>query len=131
VQGDISAQDNKFYKVPAAKQVNMINNLKNGITSNNEGLRRSSIYFAGYYQVNELAGILSEQLYKSDDSKDRVIILMALYKIGGKDCYKTINDFISNSKDFEAAEIANIIVREYSSNDSTALSLESERPAAR
>ena len=118
-----TAQEKKFYKAPANMQATMINNLKNGINSDNDGLRRCSIYLAGYYQINELTGILSELLKKSEDSKDKVIILMALYKIGGETSYNAINSFLSGSTDVEANEVADMILQGRTAGNPSSLSL--------
>jgi len=121
--GNSTAQEKAFYKAPAKKQVNMINNLKVGLKSENDGLRRCSVYLAGYYQINELVGTLAEQLNKAEDSKEKVMLLMALYKIGGDNSYKTIHDYMINTSDSEAKKLAKTIMDEVVSGSSGTLTL--------
>ena len=121
--GNTIAQEKAFYKAPAKKQVNMINNLKLGLKSENDGLRRCSVYLAGYYQINELVGTLAEQLNKTEDSKEKVMLLMALYKIGGDNSYKAIYDYMINTNDSEAKKLARTIMNEVASGSPGTLTL--------
>ncbi len=72
---------------------NAIGNLIVGINSQNEGVKRCCIYFAGLYEINEATDALVDVLSKEKDPKNRVLIALALYKIGnpiGMDAvYKT------------------------------------------
>jgi hypothetical protein len=43
---------------------NSIESLKNGITSKNNGLRRSAIYMAGFYEIREVATTLKRGCLK-------------------------------------------------------------------
>src|ERR1035437_611152 len=64
------------------KNKNAIENLKVGIKSDNNGLKKSSIYFAGYYRLAETVPVLTEQIKKESDPKTRILIAMVLYNIG-------------------------------------------------
>lgn len=58
-----------------------IGNLVMGISSDNYGLKRSSIYYAGKYRVAEVADVLLEEMKKSDDTNTKCLMAVALYKI--------------------------------------------------
>lgn len=60
---------------------NAVKNLINNISSVNEGVRRSSIYYAGYYRVKEAMKPLVERYRKEKDPDSRVLIVLSLYKI--------------------------------------------------
>jgi hypothetical protein len=121
--GNTSAQEKNFYNAPAKKQADMIKNLELGLKSTNDGLRRSSIYFAGYYQINELTAPLADMLKNESDSKDRVFLLLALYKIGGEESYKAIHEYVLNGNDLDARRLAKSILNEFTAAHAAALSV--------
>ena len=51
----------------------MVQNLANGIASDNAGLKKSCIYFAGFYEIEGLVKPLLKQLKKEQDSNTRDI----------------------------------------------------------
>jgi hypothetical protein len=120
--GKTAAQEKEFYNISAKEQTKAIKNLDAGIKDSNDGLRRSSVYLAGYYQINELVSVLAQQLYKTTDSKDRVLLLMALYKIGGQESHKAIQDFIASGSDEEATQLARTMVNEFAPNNPSVFS---------
>jgi hypothetical protein len=123
LSGNTAAQQDIFYSSPVKTQINMINNLEEGLKSENEGLRRSSIYLSAYYQIKELVNPLAENLEKVTDSKERVLLLLALYKIGGDDSYRIIQEYVMNGNDIEASRLAKSILNEFAANSSNALSV--------
>jgi hypothetical protein len=62
-----------------------ISNLEMGIKSENDGLKKSSIYFAGKYEVIEVVEVLMDELDNADDTAMKYLISVALYKIGEAD----------------------------------------------
>jgi hypothetical protein len=71
-----------------------IENLKCGICSDNNGLRRSSIYFAGKYKINEVVPNLARLLYKQSTSEsEKRLIISALYAIGSTSALSEITNF--------------------------------------
>jgi HEAT repeat protein len=61
---------------------NAIKNLITGIASENEGLRKSSIYFAGKYEYIETVESLANQLVKEENPSIKILIANALFRIG-------------------------------------------------
>jgi hypothetical protein len=120
--GSLSAQNNEYYSSSAKKQSFMLNNLINGINSENDGLRRSAIYFAGKYQVSELAGALTKQLETETSPQNRALILLTLYRISGEECNKAIQKYVINGRDPEARKLAQSMLNEYTINNLPSLS---------
>jgi HEAT repeat protein len=83
------------------KNKQAVENLKNGIKSDNNGLKRSSIYYAGFYRMTETVPALTEILKKESDPKTRILIALVLYKIGdgkGIDLVKEMSEKDSNKE---------------------------------
>ena len=59
-----------------------ISNLKNAIQSDNPGLRKSGIYFAGKYAVDEVSETLLQQLKKEKDPSLKILMVRVLYIFG-------------------------------------------------
>ncbi|MCX6150654.1 MAG: hypothetical protein NTX22_09040 [Ignavibacteriales bacterium] len=76
-------------------------NFMSGLNSNNEGLRKSCIYFAGKYKISKAVLPLMSQLRKEEKANIRILISMALYQIGdarGLYLVKVISDNDENIK---------------------------------
>jgi hypothetical protein len=69
---------------------NSLGNLRNAIRSDNPGLRKSGIYFAGKHAVKEVSETLHEQLNIEKDPSLKVLIIRVLYIIEND---KYIDDF--------------------------------------
>jgi len=82
--------------------VNSIESLKNGISSRNAGLRRSSIYMAGLYGVKEVAPLLADEIKKELDPNTKVLIALALFKTGDANFFDTISTVAKAETDSEA-----------------------------
>jgi HEAT repeat protein len=91
----------------------MVKNLAMGIASENLGLRRSCIYFAGYYEIDELVEPLVEQLTKEPDSNTRILIALSLYKIGSKDAIKAIEELAKNDANPKVKRMGTAILNEF------------------
>jgi len=76
--GKVQSQSGTKYKFT----VNQIEQLKEGIKSENAGLRKSCIWYAGVYEVEETEELLIEQLESEKDPSVSILIAMALFKIG-------------------------------------------------
>lgn len=78
---------------------NSIESLREGITSKNNGLRRSAIYMAGFYEVSEVANTLSDEIKNELNPAIKVLIALALYKIGDENSLQTIESLSKTEKD--------------------------------
>jgi hypothetical protein len=61
---------------------NAIKSLILGISHENEGVRKSSIYYSGIYMIRETVDALIEQLEREKVPSTRVLIILSLYMIG-------------------------------------------------
>jgi HEAT repeat protein len=91
----------------------MIQNLAMGIASENEGLKRSCIYFAGFYEINELVNPLINQLKKESNPGTRILIALALYKIGGAEAMQAVEKLAKNDSNEKVKRIGNAILNEF------------------
>lgn len=75
---------------------NEIGNLKTGIKSENRGLQQSSIYFAGYYQINEVSDELRDEMLSNKDPQLQVLAALALYRIGDESVKDDLLELVNN-----------------------------------
>lgn len=90
-----------------------LENLLNGIHSENEGVRKSSIYYAGKYKVVESAQELIDQLKNEENSSIRVLIALALFEMGSKDGLEAVKNLSSTDDDSRVRKMATFIYEEY------------------
>ena len=69
-----------------------IKNYLKGLNSDNDGLRKSCIYYAGKYKINEAVDLLKEQLSKEEDQETSLLLVMALYQILEKNALSDIDE---------------------------------------
>lgn len=89
-----SANEEKPDKIKRA-----IENLAVGIESENDGVRNCCIFFAGYYEFNELTGVLVKQFKKEQDADTKVLILLSLYRIGDKESIEAAKQLVRYDDD--------------------------------
>ena len=90
-----------------------LENLITGIHSENDGVRRNSIYFAGYYKIVEAEDALIAQLKKEKDSSTRILIALVLYELGSEEGLFEVKDLSLNDKDAKVRRMAVQIYNEY------------------
>jgi hypothetical protein len=103
-----SAKDAALEKYPFA-----IENLKEGITSDNDGLRKSSIYFAGYYKITEAANTLISQLSVEKNRGLKILIALSLFEMKSDEGMEYIESRLGNERDGKVRNIHTAIVKEY------------------
>ena len=102
---------------------NAVENLKVGIKSDNSGLKKSSIYFAGYYRIKETVPVLTEQIKKESDPKIRVLIALVLYKIGDEKSIGLVKELSAKDKNPEVRRMCACIYDAYINGNPGSLSL--------
>ncbi len=112
VSTDLKAQSNNYKNVTG----NSIETLKGGIKSNNQGLRKSSIYMAGLYRIDEAVNVLTDQLKKEDDPGTKVLIALSLYNIGNPKGMEAVRDLSEKDQDAKVKRMSSIIYRTYIEN---------------
>jgi len=79
-----------FIDVKSEISERMIKNLAMGLESENTGLKQSCIYFAGFYEIEELVKPLIKLLNKEENANTRILIALALSKIGNEEGIEAI-----------------------------------------
>jgi len=105
------AQANSIRDITSHKYA--LENLITGIHSENDGVRRNSIYFAGYYKIVEAEDALIAQLKKEKDSSTRILIALVLYELGSEEGLFEVKDLSLNDKDAKVRRMAVQIYNEY------------------
>ena len=105
------------------KNKNAIENLKVGIKSDNSGLKRSSIYYAGYYGFTETVPTLTEQMKKETDPRTRILIALVLYKIGDEKSIDLIKEMAAKDSNPEVRRMCTCIYDAYMNGNSGSFSL--------
>ena len=100
------------------KNKNAIENLKVGIKSENTGLKKSSIYFAGFYRVAETVPALTEQMKKETDPKTRILIALVLYKIGDEKRIDLVKEMAAKDENPEVRRMCTCIYNAYVNGNS-------------
>jgi hypothetical protein len=93
-----------------------IANLIHGIKSDNLGLMKCSVYFAGKYRVKEAVPVLIEELNSVNDSNCKVLIALSLYLIGDKDGIEAVYKIAKTDRNERVRHMCNAIYVEYSRN---------------
>ena len=88
-------------------------NLVKGIESDNIGLKRSCIYFAGLYEIKGTVDALVKQLQMVEDPDTRILITLALYKIGDKDGIKAIEQLAKNDESAMVREMSAALLNQF------------------
>ena len=114
---NVKAQDNKtsskvvIEKYDLAK--NAIKSMLMGIKSENDGLRRSAIFYAGQYKIEEATDCLIEEFQKEKDPGTKILIALSLYKIGNPIAIDYIKDMVSNENNQKAKDMFTAIYNDF------------------
>jgi HEAT repeat protein len=100
-----------------------VENLKVGIKSDNSGLKKSSIYYAGYYRITETVPALTEQIKKESDPKTRILIALVLYKIGDEKGIGLVKELAAKDSNPEVRRMCTCIYDAYINGNSGSFSL--------
>jgi HEAT repeat protein len=92
---------------------NAILSLAKGIESDNEGLKVSCIYLAGLYEIDEAVKPLIEQLKTVEDPNVKILIALALYKIGNKEGLKAVERLTKNDESPKVKKVATVILNQF------------------
>jgi len=100
-----------------------LNNLKLGINSDNDGVRKSSIYYAGKYRIAEVVSCLVERLENEEEPFVRLLIAYSLYEIKDVEGMKAVKDLSIDDSDEKVKRICNNIYQEFFNNISSTAAL--------
>ena len=90
-----------------------LQNLVNGIQSENEGVRESSIYFAGKYRFIDTEDALLNQLKVEKDSDIKVLIGLALFRMNSEKGMSELQKLSSNDENPRVRRMSLAIYNEY------------------
>ncbi len=105
----LQAQSNNYKNI----KDHSIESLKQGIQSENPGLRKSAIYMAGLYRIDESVETLVEQLEKEKLPSTRVLIALALYNIGNPYGMEAVKKLADKDNDKEVKRMGTVLYREF------------------
>ena len=94
-----------------------LKNLVAGIQSDNTGVKRSAIYFAGKYRIAEVEDVLINQLNEEDDASTRILIALVLFEMGSEEGLVEVQELSLNDEDAKVRRMATQIFNEYLVND--------------
>ena len=73
-------------------------NLVMAINSDNAGLKRSAVYFAGYYKINEAVDPLINLLNSSSaDISLKTLAAYSLHRIGSEECIEALKEAVHHN----------------------------------
>jgi HEAT repeat protein len=113
--GSVYAQKNSIKDITPNKHA--LENIVAGIHSDNTGVKRSSIYFAGKYRIAETEEALIAQLKAENDPSTRILIALVLYEMGSEAGLLEVKDLSMNDKDAKVRRMTIQIYNEYLIND--------------
>jgi HEAT repeat protein len=90
--------------------------LLDGIKSENDGIKRSSIYFVGKYKIADAEDLLIKQLNKEQNPDNRILIALVLYKLGSENGILTIKKLAAIDNNHKVRTISTLIYNEYLQN---------------
>ncbi|MCK9211229.1 MAG: hypothetical protein M0P61_10375 [Ignavibacteriaceae bacterium] len=91
---------------------NHMQNLIMAVKSDNDGLKRSGIYWAGYYKVEKMVPLLVEE-FTHESSKNKILIALSLYQMGEDSCIIKLMELSKDERNFEVKRICNAVVEQY------------------
>jgi len=94
-----------------------LQNLLAGIKSDNEGVKRSCIYFAGKYRIAETEAALLEQLNKEVNPSTKILIALVLYELGSDEGLELIKKLAMDDENSEVRRMSTHIQNEHMIND--------------
>lgn len=111
----LHAQNNSIKDISSNKYA--LQNLLAGIKSDNEGVQRSSIYFAGKYRIAESESALIEQLNKEENPSTRILIALVLFEMGSMEGLEAVRKLALNDVDPKVRRMSTHIHNEQMIND--------------
>lgn len=89
-----------------------VKDLIRGIKSDNEGLRKSCIYMAGFYEIRECASALVEQLEVEENADTRILIALSLFRIGDNNAMGAVEKLSLSDTSAKVRRISRAILTE-------------------
>ena len=113
--GSVFSQSNSIRDITANKYA--LKNLIAGIHSDNDGVKRNSIYFAGYYRVVETEDALISQLKSEENPSTRILISLVLYELGSEKGLNEVKNLSLNDENAKVRRMTKQIYEQYLVDD--------------
>jgi HEAT repeat protein len=108
-----SVQAQNINTSKTANEKRYARNLAVGISSENEGIKNSAIYYAGKYRITGTTNALIQQLKKEESPKTRALILYSLLRIGDDDGISAAYRYANGEMNEYVAKIFGNVTAEY------------------
>jgi HEAT repeat protein len=95
------------------KMANVIANLSVTIQSENLGLRRSAIYLAGFYSLDEAIPALVSQLEKEDNPEVKILISLVLFRMDDPRGMEAVEKLYKNDDNPRVKSMSKAVLDEY------------------
>ncbi|MGE5681756.1 MAG: HEAT repeat domain-containing protein [Bacillota bacterium] len=96
---------------------NAVDNLIVNISSDNPGVKKTAIYYAGYYSVKATVNPLLKQMKKEADPSTRILIALSLYKLGDPQALVKIGEFAKSDSDPKVRRMCSAIFEDFKLNN--------------
>jgi hypothetical protein len=93
-----------------------LQNIISGIHSENEQIRKSSIYFAGFYRLIETEDMLIKQLKTEQCPENKILIGLALFRMESEKGMKELQKLCKSEKNIKVKRMSYSICKEYFEN---------------
>jgi HEAT repeat protein len=114
---NVLAQPNPISNI--TKNEYALDNLKSGINSENIGVRKSSIYFAGKYRIAKAVSYLVERLKKEDEASVKLLIAYSLYEIKDAEGMRAVKELSLKDNNVKVKRMSFNFYEEYLSKSHT------------
>jgi hypothetical protein len=114
---NVLAQPNPISNITKSEYA--LDNLKSGINSENIGVRKSSVYFAGKYRIAEAVSYLVERLKKENEASVRLQIAYSLYEIKDAEGMKAVKELSLKDNKVKVKRMSFNFYEEYLSKSHT------------
>ncbi len=95
-------------------QSNAVKNLETGISSDNAGLQKQAVYYAGKYEIKEVVPALMTALENTDDAGMQKLIVRTLYKIDPETAISLMEELAA--ADEQVMKLSNALRYDYYEN---------------
>jgi hypothetical protein len=119
INQNLLAQPNSISNV--TKNEYALDNLKAGINSENNGIRKSAIYFAGKYRIAEVVNSLVKRLENEQEAS--ILIAYSLYEIKDAEGMKAVKELSLIDKNVKVKRMSFNLYDEYLNNSSKTAAL--------
>ena len=98
-----------------------VKNLRADIASENLGVRKCAIYFAGKYHITEIINDLVAHLQNETDTDSRILIGMSIYTLGEKKGIQDLQNYAFTEKDPRVKKMLLEICSQFNFNSGNSL----------